>query len=121
MITFQILLSSSLFILSLIDIASCAGGDPVISSYSRDGFGRNDPNKLLNGFFPVWGIILLCLAGNNNCFFFTSKFHTIYFNDILLHSMYLGIFLLISIVSFVLYTLGCRPPQAEFKKVTSVA
>ncbi len=30
--------------------------DPYISTYSRDGFGRPDPNKLLNGFFPVWGI-----------------------------------------------------------------
>ncbi len=64
MVSLRILLSSSfLIIISLIDIASSAGGDPVISSYSRDGFGRNDPNKLLNGFFPVWGIILLCLAG----------------------------------------------------------
>jgi hypothetical protein len=29
--------------------------------------------------------------------------------------------LLISIISFILYSLGCRPPQAEFKKITTVA
>ena len=85
-------LSLGLLLISLIEIVQSV--DPIISSYSRDGYGRQDPNKLLNGFFPVWGIILLCLA---------------------------GIFLLISIISFILYNLGCRPPQTspqtEFKKV----
>jgi hypothetical protein len=37
--------------------------DPIVSSISRDGYGRNEPNTLLNGFFPAWAIILLCLAG----------------------------------------------------------
>lgn len=35
-----------------------------VQSYSRDGYGRYDPNRLLNGFFPAWAILMLCLAGN---------------------------------------------------------
>jgi hypothetical protein len=30
---------------------------------SRDGYGKAYPNALLNGFFPVWAILLLSLAG----------------------------------------------------------
>ena len=32
-------------------------------AFHRDGWGRNDPNQLLNGFFPVWAILLIGLAG----------------------------------------------------------
>lgn len=35
-----------------------------INSISRDGYGRADPNAILNGFFPAWAIVLLCLSGN---------------------------------------------------------
>ena len=32
-------------------------------AFHRDGWGRNDPNQLLNGFFPAWAILLIGLAG----------------------------------------------------------
>jgi hypothetical protein len=32
-------------------------------AFRRDGWGRNDPNQLLNGFFPAWAILLIGLAG----------------------------------------------------------
>jgi hypothetical protein len=32
-------------------------------SLTRDHFGRPDPDALLNGFFPVWAVIQLFLAG----------------------------------------------------------
>jgi hypothetical protein len=30
---------------------------------TRDHFGREDPDALLNGFFPVWAVIQLLIAG----------------------------------------------------------
>jgi len=34
-------------------------------AFRRDGWGRNDPNQLLNGFFPAWAILLIGLAGKS--------------------------------------------------------
>lgn len=31
---------------------------------SRDGFGRDDVDKLLNGFFPAWAVAIYIIAGN---------------------------------------------------------
>ncbi|RNA39875.1 hypothetical protein BpHYR1_012481 [Brachionus plicatilis] len=76
-------------IIFIVSICSVLGQD-MYSSVNRDGYGRPDPNSLLNGFFPAWAIILLCLA---------------------------GLFLLISVLSYGLYVLGCRKPHTEFKKV----
>ena len=47
----------------LMNLASCVFTQ-AIHSYSRDGYGRYDPNKLLNGFFPAWAILMLCIAGD---------------------------------------------------------
>lgn len=33
------------------------------SNYEQQGYNNYDPNKLLNGFFPIWSFILLGLAG----------------------------------------------------------
>jgi hypothetical protein len=35
----------------------------LYQALNRDSYGRADPNALLNGFFPAWAIILLCLSG----------------------------------------------------------
>ncbi|CAF0795340.1 unnamed protein product [Didymodactylos carnosus] len=53
---------------------------------TRDHLGRQDPDALLNGFFPVWATIQFCLA----CFFFVM-----------------------AILSFTCYILGCRTPQED--------
>ncbi|CAF0709188.1 unnamed protein product [Brachionus calyciflorus] len=68
----------------------CVLSESIYSSLNRDGYGRQDPNSLLNGFFPAWAIILLCLA---------------------------GVFLVVAIVAYGLHLLGCRKPKGEFKKV----
>lgn len=36
----------------------------VQPSLHRDGYGRPNPNQLLNGFFPVWPVVLLIVSGN---------------------------------------------------------
>jgi hypothetical protein len=33
------------------------------SRYDQQGYNNYDPNKLLNGFFPIWSFYLLGLAG----------------------------------------------------------
>lgn len=50
----------STFVFNLLGIVF---GNDIISAMSRDGYGRPDPNSLLNGFFPAWPIVLLGLAG----------------------------------------------------------
>jgi hypothetical protein len=35
-------------------------------SLNRDGYGRPNPNQLLNGFYPVWAIFLLIASGKLN-------------------------------------------------------
>ena len=38
------------------------------SNFAIQGYNTYDPNRLLNGFFPVWSMILLGLAGKS-CLF----------------------------------------------------
>jgi hypothetical protein len=35
----------------------------IEQSLNRDGYGRPNPNQLLNGFYPVWAIFLLIASG----------------------------------------------------------
>jgi hypothetical protein len=56
----------------------------IYQNLNRDGYGRADPNAILNGFFPAWAILLLCLS---------------------------GVFALCALISFIGYKLGCVNPQ----------
>lgn len=50
-------------LICLFGLVGAAFADDINTSLTRDGYGRSDPNQLLNGFFPAWPILLLCLAG----------------------------------------------------------
>jgi hypothetical protein len=47
----------------LLCIIGAVMGDALGSLY-RDGYGRANPNALLNGFFPAWPVIILGVGGN---------------------------------------------------------
>lgn len=79
----------NILIILLISIISFINADPDVASISRDRYGRADPNAILNGFFPVWAILMLCLS---------------------------GIFLIIAIIGFICFKLGCANPK-KFKKL----
>ena len=55
--------SSSLILMANVVVCQVQEEEHPESYYNRYGYGYHDPNKLLNGFFPVWGIILLSMAG----------------------------------------------------------
>jgi hypothetical protein len=36
---------------------------------NRDGLSRQNPDELLNGFFPAWAVLLFLLSGNSSSHF----------------------------------------------------
>jgi hypothetical protein len=53
----------SLILLNLVNTVFTQVLQSAYGVDSRDGYGRYDPNQLLNGFFPAWAILMLCIAG----------------------------------------------------------
>ena len=78
-------------------------------SLTRDHFGRTDPDALLNGFFPVWATIQFLIA----CELFERKKYVLFLLNIL------GFFLVIALLSFVCYVLGCRTPKEARRKLVT--
>ena len=75
----SIKLLGSLILLNLVNTVFTQVLQSAYGVDSRDGYGRYDPNQLLNGFFPAWAILMLCIAGNifiqnsSNLLFYSLK------------------------------------------------
>jgi hypothetical protein len=65
----------------------------------RDEFNRYDPDSTLNGFFPLWGVVILILSG----ILFIPYINIYMFVN-------LGFFLVIAACGFIGYLVGCRTP-----------
>ncbi|CAF0755720.1 unnamed protein product [Adineta ricciae] len=72
-----------------VDLRGVSVTDEERIALTRDHFRREDPDALLNGFFPVWAAIQFLIA----CFFFV-----------------------VAVLSFVCYILGCKTPVEERNK-----
>jgi hypothetical protein len=64
----------------------------------RDTYNRYDPDSIFNGFFPVWGVVILILSGIFSFYIDSCMF------------VYLGFFLVVATFGLIGYLVGCRTP-----------